>query len=214
MVTETAPVEAKVPFDIAKGRSDLSAMNDRYNVVMTELVEAGKNADITSMARLGSEMSTISVNRDKLEKRIARAESGGGVNSNLATKLAARTKAWGALTEYLTTDASNPLRDMLAVAPGVKQIRIDIASGMFTGTYSTLGGFRTITATGTKRPRASWTGASIDAADGLGSKDVIHLFGAKYGQARDYAKMTASSRQALLTKIVAGESLVNKNAAK
>lgn len=210
MTTETVE-KTSIPFSIENGKSELASLNTQYDALMSQLIPAGAAGDVALMTKLGSEMADIAVKRDKLAKRINRAENGteGGT---VAAKIEARKNAFDALTNFFLTPESDAIRTLLNVASNVKTIKINIENGAIAG-FDVVGGFRTVTKTGIKRPRASWVEASNPTAEGMPSKDIRALYGVKYGQVKSEDAMTPAERNALLAKIVEGEKLVNKNAA-
>lgn len=227
MVAETVVKESK-PFSIEDGKAELSKLTAQYESMLADLNTAAAASDVSTLVRLGGEMGSLKNTEgtgkiDRLIKRIARAENG-DTNLSLAAKIEARKAAFNALQEYFSTEAANPVRQLLVVAPGVKVIKVNIEDGKIAG-FDVTGGFRQVTAQGIKRPRAIWMGISetpVRDADGkvtngLSSVEVRSLYGQKYGQVKSEADMSASERNALLAKIVDakdGENLVNINAAK
>ena len=202
MTTETV----STPFNIAQGQTELAALDNEYQEIMTALVAAGSIGDVTEMGRLGSAMVEIGKSKEKLERKITKALNPDNTY-NVARKIEARTIAFNALQTLFADDshaATIAVRDLMTVAPGVKKILINVKDGMIDG-FDVTGGFREVTKTGTKRPRAIWS----DGTTNRSSKEVIFAFGVKYGQAKDWDKLSASERQGLLNKIVEGENLTN-----
>jgi len=209
MTTESIVKEA-TPFNIEVGKNELAQLQTSYEGKMAELVAAGAIADVAKMQTLGAEMAAIAVKIERLTKRIARAENGSD-GGNLEAKIAARKAAFDCLTNFFLTEESNPVRGLLAAAPTVKKIVIDIGNGMIQG-FSTVGGFREVKVRGTKRPRARWTGGSITSDEGLTTKELVIQYGQKYGVTKAYADLTSSERNAAAVAIAAGEGAVNINA--
>lgn len=210
MVTEVS--ETKV-FDIEAARTELAALNERNGAIMGELIAAGQNADVTAMTKLGTEMGEIASKIKRLSSRISRAENGDSSSIGLATRISTRDAAMTAIVNELQSgsDVAQAIRVMLAASSGIKEIRIAIENGSV-ASASVVGGFRKITATGIKRPRASWGVAGESVDSGKSTKEAVQLYASKYGATKSYADMTSNERHLLMLKIAEGEGFVNLNA--
>ena len=202
MTTETAVVE-KV-FDVPAETKRLDEMKARHAAILPEIVTAGQNGDVGEMTKLGAELAKLAVDIDKLEKRINRAVN--GVSIPAQEKITARENAFNALRGLLNTPEASPVYAFKSINPTLQQIRIEWdENGNLE--FSSVGGIRQVTKTGIKRPRANWTNDAHK--DGLGTKEVIELYGKKHGQTKNYGDMTSQERQALLNVIVSAESFKN-----
>ena len=206
MTTETVEA-AKVPFNIEAGRAELESLSVSYDSMMGDLVAAGQNANIAEMQRLGAEMASIAVKRDKLAGRINRAENGSG-GVDIKTRISARTEAYAAIALFV--ESNDEVKRLLTLVPSLKAIKLTFDAGKYVS-CGTVGGFKS-GAVGTKRPRASWTGGNLTEA--VSTKVLISLFGVKYGQTKNWDDLSTSERVALATAISSGEGLTNANAAK
>ena len=205
MTSTTVPETAAPAFNIEDARAEIELLNESYQSKMAALVAAGQAGDVQAMTSLGSEMAKIAIQRDKLAARIKRAE-GGNANVDLATRIAARTEAYAAVSTMADNDA---VKRLLTLVPTVRRISLNFKDGKFVD-VSGIGGFRE-NAQGKKRsPRPVWTGASFSGEKN--SREVRALFATKYGAVKSEKDMTSAERAALTLKIAEGEGLTNKNA--
>lgn len=214
MTTDTADVKSagRPPFNIDVARKELAEATARYDSLMEQLKAASEAGDFVTIVKLGGEMGGLKNPEntgkiDKLTKSIARAESGSS-NYNLAEKIAARTAAFNALRDFFSSEASNPVRDMLAKA-AVKVIKINVKDGQIDG-FDVVGGFREV---GVKRTRAIWVaqGTAVvkdekgKITNGLSSAEVRDLYGVKHGATKATGDMSPAEKKALLDKIILEE---------
>ena len=207
-MTNEAITENNV-IDIPAMVKERDGFETEYQAKLLELGKAGAANDIQSMMRLGAELTDIANKRDRLTRKIDRAS--GAASPDSEAKRAAQILAFNSLRDFLGTPESEPIRAFKVANPALKQIRIDFNDDGTIG-FDSVGGIRVVTKTGTKRPRAVWTGGSLRDKE-MSSKEVIVNFQKKYKNETVYKDMSVSDRQTVLKAIVEGEKLVNKTKA-
>ncbi len=207
MTTET--VTENNVIDIPAMVKERDSFAEQYQAKLLELGAAGAANDLQAMMRLGAELTDIAGKRDRLTRKIERASGASSPDSE--AKRAAQVVAFNALRDFMGTPNAEPLRAFKVANPALKSIHIDFNEDGTIG-FDSVGGIRVVTVTGTKRPRAVWTGGSLREKE-MSSKEVIINFQKKYKNETAYAQMSVSDRQSLLKAITEGEKLVNKTKA-